>query len=125
MVSLKGAPLAEALANTFEDALVYANLDIFQTLKGPGLIAKFRDAIADAADLPSLAVAVQKFLDKGKAEFALNLLYATYKKALAGVEVDRDVIDDLVVPAYIHEGLLWLTDELKRRELELPTETTA
>lgn len=125
MVSLKGAPLAEALANTFEDALVYENLDLFQSLRGPGLIAKFRDAIAAAADLPALAVAIQKFLDKGKAEFALNLLYATYKNAVAGVEADKDVIDDLVVPAYIHEGLMWLADELKRRELELPVKVTA
>lgn len=124
-VSLKGAPLAEALANTFEDALVYENLDLFQTLKGPGLIAKFRDAIAMAADLPALAVAVQKFLDKGKAEFALNLLYAIYRETVAGIETDKDVIDDLVVPAYIHEGLLWLSDELKRRELELPAKEAA
>jgi predicted ATP-dependent endonuclease of OLD family len=124
-VSLKGAPLAEALANTFEDALVYENLELFRTLKGPGLIAKFREAIAAAANLPALAVAIQKFLDKGKAEFALNLLYASYKKTVAGVETDADVIDDLIVPAYIHDGLLWLADELKRRELELPAKAAA
>ncbi|QAY78151.1 AAA family ATPase [Sphingosinicella sp. BN140058] len=119
-VSLKGAALAEALANTFEDALVYENLVIFQGLAGTGLIAKFRNAIAAAADLPSLAADVQGFLDKGKAEFALNLLYATYKKHVDGTETTADVIDDLVVPAYIHDGLLWLSGELERRELEVP-----
>ncbi|CAO3416990.1 AAA family ATPase [Azospirillum argentinense] len=118
MVALKGAAPAEALANTFEDALVYENLDLFANLEGHGLIAKFREAIAAAADLPSLAVAVQTFLDKGKAEFALNLLYATRKKASS--DETEDVIDVLNVPNYIHEGLLWLAGELKRRELELP-----
>lgn len=118
MVALKGAAPAEALANTFEDALVYENLDLFANLEGHGLIAKFREAIAAAADLPSLAVAVQTFLDKGKAEFALNLLYATRKKAVG--DETEDVIDVLNVPNYIHEGLLWLAGELKRREFELP-----
>lgn len=125
MVSLKGAAPAEALANTFEDALVYENLDLFQTLAGTGLIAKFRTAIAAAPDLPALAVAVQKFLERGKAEFAMNLLYASHKKTVAGVETEADVIDDLVVPQYIHEGLDWLAAELKRRELELPAEAAA
>lgn len=124
-VSLNGAALAEALANTFEDALVYENIGIFQGLEGTGLIAKFRHAIAAAADLPALAADVQKFLVKGKAEFALNLLYATYKKTVDGTETDADVIDDLVVPTYIHEGLLWLSGELKRRELELPAGAAA
>lgn len=124
-VSLKGVPPAEALANTFEDALVYENLDLFQTLAGTGLIAKFRNAIAAAPDLPALAVAVQKFLERGKAEFAMNLLYASRRKVVSGIETETDVIDDLVVPNYIHEGLLWLASELKRRELELPAESAA
>ncbi|MBA2920632.1 AAA family ATPase [Sphingomonas sp. MAH-20] len=124
-VSLKSGTLAEALANTFEDALVYENLGIFERLEGTGLIAKFRDAIAAAADLPALAADVQKFLVKGKAEFALNLLYATYKKTVDGTQTEADVIDDLVVPAYIHEGLMWLSGELKQRELELPAAAAA
>ncbi|MNU08479.1 hypothetical protein D3C72_2545450 [compost metagenome] len=55
----------------------------------------------------------------------MNLLYASRKKTVAGVEAEVDVIDDLVVPQYIHEGLEWLAGELKRRELELPLEPAA
>lgn len=103
-LSFKSKPPAEALANTFEDALLYENPDMFANLAGDGLIKKFRDALSDSVDLDALATAVHSALKTGnKAEFALDLLYS-------------DKITALKVPAYIHDGLAWLTLQLKRKE---------
>ncbi len=103
-LGFKSKPPAEALANTFEDALLYENPVLFADLAGHGLIAKFRDALADSEDLDALATAVHLALKSGnKAELALDLLYS-------------DKITTLKVPAYIHDGLAWLTVQLKRKE---------
>ena len=94
----------EALANTFEDALVYENPELFLTLDGHGLIAKFRDALTDSADLAELAANVSTALKNGtKAEFALDILFS-------------EAADRLKMPTYIHEGLIWLAEQLKRKE---------
>ena len=110
-VTFKSNEPAEALANTFEDALVYENADLFKTLDGTALIARFRKALNDSADLSVLADEVSKALkDGGKAEFALNLLYS-------------DEGERLKVPTYIHEGLLWLAQQLKRKEADIISDT--
>ena len=107
MAALKAAVPAEALANTFEDAIVYENIELFSTLKGTGLIGRFRKAIAEAATLPELAEKAAVALSKGgKAEFAMDLLYS-------------DEIEKIKVPAYINDGLLWLSLQLKRKEAEV------
>lgn len=98
---------AEALSYTLEDAIVMANLDLFETLPGTGLITKFRKAIADSADLTALGVALKAALKDGdKAEFALDLL-----------EIEDPV--SLKPPAYIKDGLLWLAGQLEREQDEL------
>lgn len=103
-VIFKSQTPAEALANTFEDAFVYENIDLFKKIAGFGLIAKFREALTNCKDLDDLAEESSKALSGGdKAEFALNLLYS-------------DEIDTLKVPAYIHSGLTWLAAQLKRKE---------
>jgi hypothetical protein len=95
---------AEALANTFEDALVYENIDLFRAMDGTGLMGRLRKSLDSAADLGDLAKKLSADLAKGgKAEFAMELLYS-------------DEIDTMKVPAYIDEGLLWLTQQLKRKE---------
>jgi predicted ATP-dependent endonuclease of OLD family len=95
---------AEALANTFEDALVYENLELFKAMKGTGLIGRFRDALENSANLRELADKVAQALGQGgKAEFAMDLL-------------DSDEIDRLKVPSYIDGGLLWLAQQLQRKE---------
>jgi len=110
-LSFKSKPPAEALANTFEDALLYENSILFADLPGHGLIAKFRDALANSADLGALAMAVHLALKSGnKAEFALDLLYS-------------DKITTLKVPAYIHDGLTWLALQLKRKEQDVIGQT--
>jgi predicted ATP-dependent endonuclease of OLD family len=107
MASFKTAAPAEVLANTFEDAIVYENMDLFSTLEGTGLIGRFRRAISDAANLSELAEKVALALSKGgKAEFAMDLLYS-------------DEMDKIKVPAYIDDGLLWLSSQLKRKEDEV------
>lgn len=106
-VAFKSEEPAEALANTFEDALVYENTDLFRTMDGAGLIEKFRKSLNESANLAVLADELSKALkDGGKAEFALNLLYS-------------DEGERLKVPTYIHEGLLWLAQQLKRKESDI------
>jgi predicted ATP-dependent endonuclease of OLD family len=100
----KSKNAAEALANTFEDALVYENPELFAKLDGHGLIAKFRDALNDSADLIELAAKASDALKNGaKAEFALDILFS-------------EEVEQLKVPSYIDEGLVWLADQLKRKE---------
>lgn len=94
----------EALANTFEDALVYENIDLFKTMDGTGLLGRLRKSLNGATDLGDLAQQVSADLAKGgKAEFAMELLYS-------------EEIDTMKLPAYIDTGLLWLADQLKRKE---------
>ncbi|AVS68392.1 hypothetical protein C8245_24515 [Paracidovorax avenae] len=94
----------EALANTFEDALVYENLDLFQKMEGTGLMGRIRKSLDAATDLGDLAPRIFADLAKGgKAEFTMDLL-------------DSDEINTMKVPAYIDSGLLWLAAQLKRKE---------
>lgn len=90
--------------NTFEDALVYANIGIFETLRGGGLIKKFREALSNHKTPDELQEAIFLILKSGsKAEFALNLLFYQDPQGL-------------VIPSYIAEGLAWLEEQITRRE---------
>lgn len=103
---------AEALANTFEDALVYENIGLFKTMNGTALLGRVRKSLDSASDLPNLSAKLAADLDKGgKAEFAMELLYS--------VEIDK-----MIVPAYIDQGLLWLADQLKRKEAGISGKST-
>ncbi|GKS77553.1 AAA family ATPase [Acidovorax sp. SUPP950] len=94
----------EALANTFEDALVYENLDLFQKMDGTGLLGRIRKSLDEATDIGDLAKGMLVALAKGgKAEFTMDLL-------------DSVEIDMMKVPTYIDSGLLWLAAQLKRKE---------
>lgn len=95
---------AEALANTFEDALVYENIRLFKSMNGTALLGRIRKSLDAASNLGDLAEKLAADLAKGgKAEFAMELLY--------GAEIDK-----MTVPAYIDQGLVWLADQLKRKE---------
>lgn len=106
-VIFKSAGPVEAIPNTFEDALLYANIDLFQKLTGAGLIDKFKTSLKNSADVGTLATELHKNLGRGsaKAELALELMYS-------------DEIDAIKVPDYIDAGLLWLADQLKRKEMD-------
>ncbi|BBN88801.1 AAA family ATPase [Azospira sp. I09] len=100
---LDGKP-TEALANTFEDALVYENIKLFKSMNGTALLGRIRKSLDEAGNLGELAERLAADLAKGgKAEFAMELLC-------------RAEIDKMVVPAYIDQGLLWLANQLKRKE---------
>ncbi len=101
-----GAP-SEALAATFEDALVLDNLPLFKDLDGVGMIPKIKNAIAEHPDANDFGHAMDQILKDGsKAEFALDLLALKDPK-------------ELRVPAYIHEGLKWLQSQLERKQNEV------
>ena len=94
----------EAIANTFEDALVYRNIEFFKTLEGIGLAKKFRGALNTAVNLEDLASKLNEYLAKGdKAELAMTLL-------------ESKDLKQLVLPDYIDSGLKWLINQLKRKE---------
>ena len=99
---------------TFEDALVFENLALFSALNGTGLVRKFRDAITAGGGTTAIGKSMYDTLRNGKkAEFALDVL-----------EVEH--FDKIVVPGYIAEGLEWLRDELKKKQVEiLPKEEQA
>ena len=101
----------EAIPYTFEDALVFDNLNLFKVLDGSGLINKFKEAISTKTNANDLGKEMFKALRKGdKAKFALELLYL------------KDP-EELKVPTYIHQGLSWLQGQLERKQKDiiLPT----
>lgn len=103
----------EALSYTFEDALFYQNTAFFSGRAGTGLAGSFRRCLDEATDFSDLTVRVQKSIKEGdKADFALELLYA-------------DDVDKLTVPTYIHDGLLWFAEQLKRKENDLAPKAAA
>jgi len=106
-LSEQTAPV-EALPNTFEDALVYDNSQVFVDFKGEGNIGKFREAVLEGNTTEALGRGMFRVLAKlKKAEFALDLL-----------DLKKDPWP-IKSPTYIHEGLTWLQDQLRRREEEL------
>ncbi|QOY36639.1 AAA family ATPase [Anaerobacillus isosaccharinicus] len=97
----------EVVPYTFEDALVYENLSLFESLKGNGLIKKFREAIKNKVTITELGEQFFEDLRKGKkAEFALELIYLEDPKKLK-------------IPEYIKEGLTWLDEQLQPRQTEI------
>ncbi|MBT9521306.1 MAG: AAA family ATPase [Dechloromonas sp.] len=109
-VTMPGAAAMEtAYPYTFEDALVFENLDFFATFAGPGLKAKFRNAIAKGGSATAVGAEMYSSLKDGKkAEFALDVLMA-------------DNFSDLKVPQYIAEGLEWLLEQMKKKRVEILT----
>lgn len=102
-----GETTGEALANTFEDALLFENIDLFREQEGTGLVAKFKAAIEDSATITELGEKLSQSLKTGsKAELALDLL--EFKEA-----------NRLKPPPYIKEGLVWLAGQLRQRQKEL------
>ncbi len=103
----------EVLAGTFEDALVYQNLETFRLFEGTGTIKAFKNAIDKSTDIGKLATNLAEVLKKTvKAEFALNLL-------------DLENVESLQAPEYIAQGLKWLRQHLDQalREAIPPPES--
>ena len=101
---------AEALASTFEDCLVYTNLQLFKNISVDdtgSLIKNVSDKIKSASSFEEFHQGVYDVLRNGrsdqKPEFALDLIYAVDPRELS-------------VPVYIDEGLEWLQDYLTPEE---------
>lgn len=89
--------------STFEDSLALENPDFFASLEGNGLTAKFRQAFEKHEAGDELASVLFYALKNGKkAEFVLDVL--------ASEEFEK-----LKVPAYIHQGLLWLQNKVQNQ----------
>lgn len=114
----RNAAPVELLANTFEDAVLYANIAFFtararQGVNATGLAADFQAAAVTAQSAEELAGKAREAIrDGAKAEFALDLLYS-------------EDVNTLVPPEYIRQGLLWLIAQLKRKEDELAPKVAA
>lgn len=90
----------EILPYTFEDSLIYTNLSFFKGLTTTiGLTKK----IIDATNNPNLNETQEQIFEElksmRKAEVAINLLYL-------------DNVETLLTPAYIQEGLKFLSNQL-------------
>lgn len=109
-VTMPGTTAKEtAYPYTFEDALVFENPDFFAAFAGPGLNAKFRNAIAKGGGATAVGASMYTALKDGKkAEFALDVLMADHFK-------------DLKVPRYIAEGLEWLQEQMKKKQVDILT----
>ena len=94
----------EAIPYTFEDALAFSNIKLFNGLSGAiGLIKKMSDALSKLT-LTEATKGMFEALEKGKkAEMALELLYLKEPK-------------ELIPPIYIAEGLEWLHEKLKNKD---------
>ncbi|WP_018076531.1 AAA family ATPase [Thiobacillus denitrificans] len=97
----------EALPSTFEDALVFENTEIFSKLEGNGLVKKFRNALNANNDATITADSLFQALRGGnKAEFALDVLLS-------------EEFCKLKCPGYISEGLMWLQERLKEKQVDV------
>ncbi|MFW2355812.1 AAA family ATPase [Hydrogenophaga sp.] len=112
-ITMPGAAAKEtAYPYTFEDALVLENLDFFAAFAGPGLNAKFRNAIATGGGATAVGASMYTALKGGKkAEFALDVLM-------------ENNFNKLKVPQYIAEGLEWLLEQMKKKQVEVLTTAT-
>lgn len=97
--------LEEICPYTFEDALIFTNLELFRQdgLKKMGAITTIVNLLKNSTSAIDLQKKIfEKLEHKGgfqKAEFAVSLLY-------------KDDFTDLAVPQYIQEGLDWMKSYL-------------
>ena len=91
---------------TFEDSLVFENLEVFKDFGGKGMAKKFYECIRDeqSSEFQTVFFDIIKSNSK-KADFALEVLYNIPP-------------ENLNTPNYIQEGLRWLFNELKSENLK-------
>lgn len=101
----------EVIPYTFEDSLIFTNLEFFRNLTANcGLSRKLINAISGTNLNSAHQEIFNEFKYMKKAEIALNLLY------LDNIE------DNLTAPAYILDGLKFLSTELNKSTLYENTE---
>ena len=96
-----GSKKVEAIPYTFEDSLVFENLDLFKRLKKEKGLMKKMIVAANKKNVNESSVDMYNALKDGKkAEFTLGLLFL-------------EDPEELKVPNYIREGLEWLWEKLQ------------
>ena len=95
----------EFIPTTFEDSLAYTNFESFKSMKGNGLIKKLKNAFKpeNATTIPQDVYNAIKSKSVDKAEFALDMIF------------NKDP-QNIVIPAYIAEGLEWLENEISSKD---------
>lgn len=102
-----GNATEEALPSTFEDSLAFENLAYFSKLDGNGLVKKFATAITSQIGAVAIGQALFTALDDGKkAEFALDIIWSKN-------------FNDVKCPKYISEGLAWLGERLRTKQVDV------
>lgn len=97
--------LTEVCPYTFEDALIFTNLELFRQegLKKKGAITTIANLLKQSSSADELQKRIFEKLETRngfqKADFAISLLY-------------KDDFVDLVAPVYIQEGLEWMKSYL-------------
>lgn len=98
----------EALTSTFEDSIIYSNLELFKNIDDRELyLNKISNIIKSATGFEDMHSKIYEEIRKTsfkKAEFALDLIYL----------IDPEKI---VVPNYIDDGLNWLESQLSSKGL--------
>ncbi len=98
----------EALTSTFEDSIIYSNLELFKNIDDKELyLNKISNIIKSATGFEDMHFKIYEEIRKTsfkKAEFALDLIYL----------IDPEKI---VVPNYIDDGLNWLESQLSSKGL--------
>ena len=100
--------IKEALTATFEDSIIYSNLELFKNIEDKELyLNKISNIIKSATGFEDMHSKIYEEIRKTsfkKAEFALDLIYL----------IDPEKI---VVPNYIDDGLNWLESQLSSKGL--------
>ena len=108
VIDLNGSK-QELIPSTFEDSLIYTNWELFKQIRtdGLGVVIKKVNGELNSSKLPDdIRDSIYDILhgkSAGKAEFALDIIYA----------IDPEEIE---VPKYIAEGLEWLQKYLGKEE---------
>ena len=89
----------EVLSRTFEDALVFTNLDYFKGSQVDTTVVNVSALVKAHKASEKLSEALLEELGSNKAQFALDLLFLENFK-------------DIKIPPYIGEGLEWLQSQL-------------
>ncbi len=107
MITISEGKAQEALPYTFEDSLVFENISVFAALTGSGLIAKFRNALANPTSAQELGASFFEALRSGnKAEFVLDV-------------ISSPSFESIKPPSYIAEVLEWLELRLKKKQADV------
>lgn len=100
--------IKEALTSTFEDSIIYSNLELFKNIEDKELyLNKISNIIKSATGFEDMHSKIYEEIRKTsfkKAEFALDLIYL--------IEPEK-----IVVPNYIDDGLNWLESQLLSKGL--------